>query len=251
MYMARRRFFVDSIRDSAAVLAGEDALHLARVLRAEPGQRYEISDNVGVYLAEIESVSKSRVVFRVLEPVPTIDPSVEVTLLAALFKFDRFEWMVEKATELGVARIVPVVAERSERGLEKAAVKRAERWRRIALEASQQSRRARLPEILEAEPFEQAVARPAAARFVLDEAPGGSPLAILAPAGEVALLAGPEGGWTDAERQSARDAGWQAVTLGPTILRAETAATAAVAVVMNAALARAGSTAKEPPKLLL
>jgi 16S rRNA (uracil1498-N3)-methyltransferase len=237
--MARRRFFVDSIRDSAAWLAGEDALHLARVLRAEPGQRYEISDNIGVYLAEIESVSKVRVVFRVLEPIATTDPSVEVTLLAALFKFDRFEWMIEKATELGVARIVPVVAERSERGLDKAAVKRAGRWRRIAIEASQQSRRARLPEILDAEPFERTVARPAAARFFLDEAPGGAPLAAVAPAGEVALLAGPEGGWTDAERRGARDAGWQAVTLGPTILRAETAATAAVAVVMNAALARA------------
>ena len=248
MYMARRRFFVDSICDSTALLAGEDALHLARVLRAEPGQRYEISDNIGVYLAEIESVSKGRVVFRVLEPVPTTDPPADVTLLAALFKFDRFEWMIEKATELGVARIVPVVAERSERGLEKAAVKRAERWRRIAIEASQQSRRARLPEILEAEPFERTVARPAAARFFLDEAPGGAPLAAAAPAGEVALLAGPEGGWTDAERRSALDAGWQAVTLGPTILRAETAAMAAVAVVMNIALARA---ANEPPELLL
>ncbi len=232
--MARRRFFVNSIHDSRAELSGEDALHLSRVLRAAPGECYEISDNVGVYLAEIESARKDRVVFRVLEPVESAPPPVEVTLLAALFKFDRFEWMVEKVTELGVARIVPVVAGRSEHGLDKAAVKRVERWRRIAVEASQQSRRARLPEIMDAEPFDRAVARASAQRFLLDEAPGGAPLAAAVRGGEVALLCGPEGGWTGAERQRAIEAGWQPVTLGPTILRAETAAMAAMAVVMSA-----------------
>jgi 16S rRNA (uracil1498-N3)-methyltransferase len=237
LYMARRRFFVNSIHDSTAELAGEDALHLSRVLRAEPGERYEISDNLGVYLAEIESVRKDRVVFRVVETLPIVEPPVKVTLLAALFKFDRFEWMVEKATELGVARIVPVVAERSERGLDKAAVKRIERWRRIGVEASQQSRRARLPEMLNSESFERAIARQAASRLLLDEVPGGAPIAAIQHAGDVALLLGPEGGWTDAERQLALAAGWRSVTLGPTILRAETAAIAAVAVVMNAGLA--------------
>jgi len=238
LYMARRRFFVNSIHDSRAELSGEDALHLARVLRAAPGERYEISDNAGVYLAEIESARKDRVVFRVLEPVESVPPPVEVTLLAALFKFDRFEWMVEKVTELGVARIVPVVAERSERGLNKAAVKRVERWRRIAVEASQQSRRARLPEITEAEPFEHAVTRTYAQRFLLDEMPGGVPLATAMRDKEVAMLCGPEGGWTSAERQRAVEAGWQPVTLGPTILRAETAGMAALAVAQNLGTAR-------------
>jgi len=236
--MARRRFFVNSIHNSRAPLEGEDALHLSRVLRAAPGERYEISDNQRVYLAEIESARKDRIVFRVLEPVETVSPPADVTLLAALFKFDRFEWMVEKVTELGVARVVPVVAERTERGLDKAAVKRAERWRRIALEASQQSRRARLPEIVDAEPFDRAIARRASRRILLDELPGGAPLAALEPAADVALLAGPEGGWTDGERHAALAAGWQAATLGSTILRAETAAMAAVAVIMNGALAR-------------
>lgn len=239
--MARRRFFVNPIHDSTAELAGEDALHLSRVLRAAPGERYEISDNAGVYLAEIVSARKDRVVFRVIEPVASVPPPVDVTLLAALFKFDRFEWMVEKVTELGVARIVPVVAERSERGLDKAAVKRVERWRRIAIEASQQSRRARLPEILDAEPFDRAIVCEHPARLLLDEAPGGAPLFAVRHAGAVALLAGPEGGWTDAERQRALGAGWQAATLGHTILRAETAAMAAVAVVMNAGLGAAPS----------
>src|SRR5205085_1744948 len=112
-----------------------------------PGQRYEISDNRNVYLAEIEVAHKERVLFRTLEPIESNISSLRVTLCAALIKFDHFEWMIEKATELGVAEIVPVETVRSERGLERAAHKRVERWRRIALEASQQSRRARLPEI--------------------------------------------------------------------------------------------------------
>ncbi len=239
--MARRRFFVNSIRNSQALLEGEDAAHLSRVLRAAPGECYEISDNQCVYLAEIESARKDRVVFRVLEPVESVPPPADVTLLAALFKFDRFEWMIEKVTELGVARIVPVVAERSERGLDKAALKRIERWRRIALEASQQSRRARLPEIMEAEPFDRAIARTAPNRILLDELPGGQPLAASIQSAEVSLLVGTEGGWTDDERRAALAAGWQAATLGSTILRAETAAMAAVAVVMNAALARSSA----------
>ncbi len=234
--MARRRFFVHSITDSRAELEGDNAQHLARVLRAAPGQLFEICDNSNVYLAEIESVGKRRVVFRVLEPVESAPPPIEVTLLAALFKFDRFEWMVEKVTELGVTRIVPVMAARSDSGLEKAAAKRTERWRRIAFEASQQSRRARLPEIAGVEPFARAVSRQSAVRLLLDEAPGGAPLGSLAQPAEVALLCGPEGGWTCAERRCAAEAGWQAVTLGPAVLRAETAAISAVAVIMNSAI---------------
>ena len=145
--MARRRFLVEHIRDNTAELRGEDARHLARVLRAEPGQQYEIADGAGVYLAEIAAVEKDRVVFRVIEALDTPPPPVRLTLCAALIKFDRFEWLVEKATELGVAAIVPVNAARSEKGLVEAARKRAERWRRIAHESSQQARRLSPPEI--------------------------------------------------------------------------------------------------------
>src|SRR5947209_1145971 len=140
--MARRRFFVDEIRRGHAHVVGENAQHLVRVLRVEAGQRYEISDNRNVYLAEIETARKENVVFRTLERLPPSPSSARFELYAALIKFDRFEWIVEKATELGVTEIVPIEAARSERGLEKAAAKRVERWRRIALEASQQSRRA-------------------------------------------------------------------------------------------------------------
>ena len=145
----RRRFFVDQIRNGHAEIAGDDARHLTRVLRVEAGQRYEISDNRAVYLAEIETARKEHVIFRTLEKLPVIEPPVRMILCAAIVKFDHFEWMIEKATELGVSRIVPMISVRTERGLDKAAPKRLERWRRIGLEASQQSRRAHLPEIAE------------------------------------------------------------------------------------------------------
>src|SRR5689334_12492173 len=100
--LARRRFFVDHISADRAELTGDDARHLARVLRAEPGQRFELSDNQQAYLAEITAVTAARVTFRILEPVPAVPPSPHITLYAALIKFDRFEWLIEKATELGV-----------------------------------------------------------------------------------------------------------------------------------------------------
>src|SRR3974377_1457584 len=156
--MARRRFFVDAICGGAAELRGDDARHLTRVLRAEPGQVYEITDSRCAYLAEIAEARGDRVLFRVLEPVASPEPPVSITLLAALIKFDRFEWLIEKATELGVERILPVETARSERGLLAAASNRVGRWERIAKESSQQARRLRAPEILPAARFEASLA---------------------------------------------------------------------------------------------
>lgn len=234
--MARRRFFVDSIRHGVAELRGEEARHLTRVLRVEPGQRFEISDNQQAYLAEIDEARGERVVFRVVEPIASVPPPARVTLCAALIKFDRFEWIVEKATELGVEQILPVNTTRSEHGLFEASRKRSERWARIARESSQQSRRVHVPEILPAVKFEAALKREANHRFFLEEA-AAPPLLREIPEERqesVALLLGPEGGWTEPERQAARAAGWTAVSLGPQVLRAETAACAALAVVMAA-----------------
>ena len=241
--MARRRFFVDQIRNGTAELRGNDGRHLARVLRAEPGQQYEISDSHSVWLAEIAEARGDRVVFRTLEPVPAPVIPVRITLLAALIKFDHFEWMIEKATELGVERILPVAAARTEKGLFEASHKRAERWVRIAHEAGQQSRRLRAPEILPAVRFDTALAESADFRYFLEESTA-PPLLQCLPAARrsasrVALLIGPEGGWTDSERQDASQAAWVPVSLGPLVLRAETAAAAAVTVILNAWLAAA------------
>jgi 16S rRNA (uracil1498-N3)-methyltransferase len=239
--MARRRFFVDAIEAGRAELHGLDAHHVVRVLRAEEGRQYEISDGAAVWLAEIAEAHGDRVVFRALEPVEAPPPAVKLTLAAALVKFDRFEWMIEKATELGVASIHPVETARSEKGLMAASGKRLERWQRVAREASQQARRVRAPEILPAVRWQPALAEAVGHRYFLEEAAAPPLLQTLpgerTPMAQVALLIGPEGGWTDAERQSAAAAGWQAASLGPYVLRAETAALAAVTVVANAWLA--------------
>jgi len=239
--MARRRFLVPQIRDNTAELSGNDARHLARVLRAEPGQHYEISDGARVYLAEIAFVEKERIAFRILRALDPQPAAVCLTLCAALIKFDRFEWLIEKATELGVAAIVPVDTARTEKGLMEASRKRMERWRRIAREASQQARRLGPPEIGQANSLAAVLDMPATGRYFLDEQPGAPPLlsAIPALAGRAAtdtllLLTGPEGGWTDAERAAIVNAGWTRVSLGPLILRAETAAIAAAGLLTHA-----------------
>lgn len=227
---------MDEIRSGSAELHGDEARHLTRVLRVEPGQRFEVSDNERAFLAEIAEARGEHVRFRILEPLASPPLPARVTLCAALIKFDRFEWIVEKATELGVERILPVEATRTERGLFEASRKRSERWQRIARESSQQSRRVRVPEILPAARFTEALGMEAPHRFFLEEAEAPALLHEIPEERQdtVALLLGPEGGWTDAERAAAHAAGWRAVSLGPLVLRAETAACAALAVVMAA-----------------
>jgi 16S rRNA (uracil1498-N3)-methyltransferase len=234
--MARRRFFVDQIRAGQAELRGDEARHLTRVLRVEAGQHFEISDNTSVYLAEVMEARGERVVFRVESPVESTPPPLGITLCAALIKFDKFEWIVEKATELGVERILPFEAARTEKGLFDASRKRSERWERIAREASQQSRRTTLPEMLPAVRFDMALRTEAELRLFLEENTAPPLLRSVTGRGPAALLLGPEGGWTDREREAAAAAGWKAVSLGPQVLRAETAAVAALAVLLGAAL---------------
>ena len=232
--MARRRFFVGEIRRNGAELTGPDAEHLVRVLRVEPGQCFEVSDNKNVYLAEVETARKSVVTFRIVEPIAPKPARLQLTLAAALFKFDHFEWMVEKATELGVSTVQPIEAARTERGLAQASVKRLARWERIALEASQQSRRDHLPRIEPTVGFTESLATAADIRLLLDESSDAPPILRCLPAERptnthIALLLGPEGGWTEEERNEALLAGWRSCSLGLTVLRAETAALAALA----------------------
>jgi 16S rRNA (uracil1498-N3)-methyltransferase len=236
--MARRRFFVSSVRRGTAQLTGDDAAHLVRVLRVEPGQVFEISDNSRVYLAEVETARKSEVVFRIKEELPATSPGIAITICPALIKFDHFEWLVEKATELGVTRIQPFAAVRSEHGLLSAAPKRLERWRKIAVEASQQSRRTLLPEIDDAVRSIEEITSNAPIKLLLDEENQTPILAALpgrvAETDSVAILLGPEGGWTDNERGFALANNWTPCSLGNTILRAETAAIASLAIVQAA-----------------
>lgn len=238
--MARRLFFVDKVREGKAVLTGEGARHLARVLRAGEGRQYEISDNRNLFVAEIDQINSQRVTFRLIEKLRVEEQRVRITLWVALIKFDRFEWIVEKATELGAHAIVPVGAERSGKGLLEAAAKRVERWKKIARESSQQSRRVRMPEIESPVGMDAALRRKSVgANYFLEEKPGAAGLlqALASPAPDaIGLWTGPEGGWTDGERARLAAGGCMPVSLGPSILRAETAAIAALAIVRAACI---------------
>ncbi len=232
--MTRRRFIADTWdRDHhTAALTGDQAAHLARVLRAEPGQIYDLVAGGFLHRAEITAVAPDRVAFTLHEELEA-DTALPLHLLLAIFKFDHFEWAVEKATELGVARITPVLARRTEKHLAAASGKRADRWRRIALEASKQSRRTSIPEIADPVPLKTALAAATApTRILLSEIEQATPLqdALRPEIEAVALAIGPEGGWTPEELQLFTDSGWRSVTLGPRILRAETAAIAAIAI---------------------
>ncbi len=214
-------------------MEGDAAHHLGRVLRAQPGQLYELSDGQQVRLGRIEKVGRDRVEFALLEKLPAYQPAVDITLLLSIVKFDAFEWALEKATELGVSTIVPVAAARSERALLAAAKKRSARWSKILLEASQQSRRLRVPALDLLTPPEQAFrAHKDGLRVMLSErgdAPSMRKVLEGAHSAKAVLAIGPEGGWTDSEFEAARTAGFQEASLGRLILRTETAVMAALA----------------------
>jgi 16S rRNA (uracil1498-N3)-methyltransferase len=229
----RRRFFVEKFDGQQALVSGDRAHHLGVVLRAQAGQLYELSDGLRVCLGRIEKVARDSVEFALLEDLPVQEPRLQVILLLSVVKFDAFEWAIEKATELGVTEIVPLAAARSEKALVAAAEKRSERWRKIVLEAAQQSRRVRLPVL-------QPVARPEAAFaargdklgvFLSERAEAPALRAALRDqvAYQAVLTIGPEGGWTDEERDAAVEAGFHEASLGRLILRTETAVIAALA----------------------
>ena len=215
-------------------MLGEAAHHVGRVLRAQPGQLYELSDGERVWLGRVENAGRDRVEFALVEKLDAYQPRLDVTLLLSVVKFDAFEWALEKATELGVNRIVPLAASRSEKGVLAAAQKRAERWQKLLLEASQQSRRLRVPLLtVVTKPEEAFLQNDGARRVLLSERADATALRrVLADAGtttKAALAIGPEGGWTDAEIVAARNAGFAEASLGKLILRAETAVIAALA----------------------
>lgn len=218
-------------------MEGEAAHHLGRVLRAQPGQLYELSDGQRVHLARIENATRDRVEFSLLEELPAHTPTLDVTLLLSVVKFDAFEWALEKATELAVTRIVPLAAARSEKGLLAAAAKRRERWQKILLESSQQSRRVQLPILDELTTPEKSFALHNSSTCVLlSERHDAPPLrkvlsTTTASPKKVALAIGPEGGWTDSELSSAHSANFAEAGLGHLILRTETAVIAALAAV--------------------
>jgi 16S rRNA (uracil1498-N3)-methyltransferase len=232
--MTRRRWFADEVSGNRAALTGDHARHLAHVLRAQVGQEFDLSTGAEVRRGKIISVHPDRVEFELGEAIAHPE-AAQITVAMSIFKFDRMEWAIEKCAELGVARIVPVIAGRTEKHLTAAAAKRVERWRRIVQQAAEQSRRTSVPEIAEPIKFRELLAVTGEMRIVLSEVEQDVMLkdAIQKDASPVLLAFGPEGGWTQEELSAFREEGWASAALGDTILRAETAVIAAVAVVAS------------------
>lgn len=233
--MTRRRWIADEVSSNRALLIGRHADHLARVLRAQVGQEFDVVANGVVRRARVLAVSEDRVEFELGEEIPSA-ASADLTLLLAIFKFDRMEWAIEKCTELGVTKVVPVIARRTDRHLASASVKRVARWRRIATQAAEQSRRTGIPEIASPLKLDDAVRASAELRITLAETEIECRLRDLLgtrPSRQIVLAIGPEGGWTEDELETFSKQGWISASLGPTILRVETAAIAAVAIVVS------------------
>jgi 16S rRNA (uracil1498-N3)-methyltransferase len=237
--VTRRRWIADTWDEATASLEGNQATHLIRVLRAQPGMEFDVVAGGRVWHSVVAGITGDTVRFNLVAEV-TADPALPVTLLLSVFKFDRMEWAIEKVTELGAECIQPVIARRSEKHLAQAAAGRVERWRRLALEASKQARRSDVLRIEDPLALKTAVQGDAQAlRLVLAEQERSTTLhhalsEALNAAGDdvpaIRIAVGPEGGWT-AEEEALFDAeNWKPVSLGPRILRAETAAITAMAV---------------------
>jgi 16S rRNA (uracil1498-N3)-methyltransferase len=248
--MSRRRFYAprESLSGEGVVaLSADESRHLRDVLRLRAGEEVSVFDGEGREFACVvleaggRSGAASLEVRGPAEP-PSPESPLELTLAVALLKGEKFDLVVQKATELGATRIAPVATARADVRPRDArdTERRVARWRRLALEAAKQSGRARVPFVEEPEEFERL-----ARRAPLEDAPrllfserGGEGLASFVqttarPASMLALV-GPEGGWDDEELALAREQGWTLVTLGGRVLRAETAAITVCALLQHA-----------------
>ena len=232
--MTRRRWIADDVHGNIAALIGEHAAHLSRVLRAQIGQEFDITCGDAVRRGKIVSISDELAEFALGEEVATRG-ATDLTLALAVFKFDRMEWAIEKCTEIGVARIIPVIVRRTDAHLAAAAVKRRERWLRIARQAAEQSRRTAPPEISAPIKLKELGRVGAGPHIVLAESEMKIGLRDVLPpsATGVVLAVGPEGGWADEELRWFQQSGWTTASIGNTILRAETAAIVAAALAVE------------------
>lgn len=233
--MTRRRWIADRWTANSATLLDAQAEHLARVLRAQIGQEFDIVAGNAVRRGVIERIAPAVVEFSLHEEVEAAE-SLPLTVALSIVRFERMEWAIEKLTELGAARVIPLIAQRSEKHLVQAAAKRCERWRKIARESAQQSRRRSVAEIPEPMPVIDCIRENEnGLRFLLSEQERSQSLweSLMTtgdPArssGGICAAIGPEGGWTSMELSSFAESGWHSVSLGPNILRTETAAIAA------------------------
>jgi 16S rRNA (uracil1498-N3)-methyltransferase len=233
-----------NLRLPFAVIEGEEHHHLSKVLRLKPGKRiWLIDEQGGSYLAEVQEVGKEQTRLSILEEADKEEVKIELTLAQGLIKSKKMDFLIQKATELGMSSFIPVMARRSVVKIQDKETKKIERWQRIAAEAAKQSRRPLVPEIDFPQPFPHFIEnRNESRKLLLCETEGRYLRDIFAEGpgrpGEdgtpsVLILVGPEGGWTEEEEGLALERGFEAFSLGKQVLRAETAALAALAMISH------------------
>ena len=230
------RYFTTEIQNDRAFLSGADARHLAVVLRAKPGMNVTLCDGAGTdYACAVRTADPDRVELEIISTAPSAsEPSVPVTLYVGYPKQDKLEWIIQKAVELGAVEIVPFFSRFCVAAPKKEEAKN-ERYNRIAFEAAKQAGRGVSPRVAMPLTFAQMVQQAAAKdRALFCYEAGGEPLLsrLEGPVGTLAIITGSEGGFSPEEAQAAVQAGCVPVTLGPRILRCETAPLAALAVAM-------------------
>jgi 16S rRNA (uracil1498-N3)-methyltransferase len=250
--MTRRRFYAPpgafSSNLESVTLASDEARHLRDVLRLKVGDEVYVFDGAGrEFQCTIEESRRDTAQLKVIAETAPARPEspLQLTLAVALLKGEKFDLVVQKATELGVARVVPVVTGLADIRLrdESDAAKRVARWQRIALEAAKQSGRAVVPEVVKPVSFEfllETFSQEPETRCLMFSEREGQSLKeavqkLPANVARLTALVGSEGGWTDEELAAARQAGWTIVTLGGRTLRAETAAIAVAVLLQNVA----------------
>jgi 16S rRNA (uracil1498-N3)-methyltransferase len=238
--MRLTRTYVDAALSPGMTVTLPDsaAAHLVRVLRLQPGDACVLFNGDGQdHDARLVSVGKRSVEAEILsQRVVGTESPLRITLLQGIARGEKMDWILQKATELGVAAIVPVASERSEVKLDaERAEKRLAHWRSVVVSACEQSGRARLPQVAGLQSLQAACAQlPAGPRFLLDPEATGSIAMSPQPLLEGCVLAvGPEGGWSPRDRGVLREAGFSGLRLGPRILRTETAGIAAIAVLQS------------------
>lgn len=239
MSFAMRRFYAprENFTDRSIRLNQEETRHLRDVLRLREGETVRVLDGDGrEFTSRVEKIEKRETVLEILEEVAPSAPesNLNLTLAVALLKGEKFDLVVQKTTELGVTRLVPLLTKRTDVKL-KDAEKKTERWRKIALEAAKQSGRAKLMEIEKPFDFDKFIEgeRDSRANLFLFAERGGENFSGVKSSENIVAVVGSEGGWEDAEIEAARKNNFQIVTLGGRILRAETAALSIAAILQH------------------
>jgi len=243
--MTRRRFYASptSFNKDTVTLVNDEARHLREVLRLKPGEEVYVFNGAGKeFLARIEESRRDAAVLNIIRGVEPARPesNLQLTLAIALLKGDKFDLVVQKATELGVVQIVPLVTTHADIRLRDDAgeTKRITRWQRIAMEAAKQSGRALVPEVSTVSDCQSFLERTdAQGSYLMFSERDGKSFGEMKPSVQapkrITALVGSEGGWSDKEIEAARAAGWLIITLGGRILRAETAAIAIAALLQH------------------